>query len=48
MKKFVRAVDAFNEFFGKYVALLILPLVFVVMYEVIRQESISISDDMGF
>ena len=38
MKKFVRAVDAFNEFFGKYVALLILPLVFVVVYEVIARK----------
>lgn len=38
MKKFVRAVDAFNEFFGKNVALLILPLVFVVVYEVIARK----------
>ena len=38
MKKFVRAVDAFNEFFGKYVALLILPLVFVVVYEVVARK----------
>ena len=38
MKKFVRAVDAFNEFFGKYVALLILPLVFVVVYEVVMRK----------
>jgi len=38
MKKFVRAVDAFNEFFGKYVALLIVPLVFVVVYEVIARK----------
>jgi TRAP-type mannitol/chloroaromatic compound transport system permease small subunit len=38
MKKFVRAVDAFNEFFGKNVALLILPLVFVVVYEVVARK----------
>jgi len=38
MKKFVRAVDAFNEFFGRNVALLILPLVFVVVYEVVVRK----------
>jgi TRAP-type mannitol/chloroaromatic compound transport system permease small subunit len=38
MKKFVRTVDAFNEFFGKYVALLIVPLVLVVTYEVILRK----------
>lgn len=38
LKKFVRAVDAFNEFVGKYVALLILPLVFVVVYEVVARK----------
>jgi len=38
MKKFVRAVDAFNEFCGRYVALLILPLVFVVVYEVVARK----------
>jgi TRAP-type mannitol/chloroaromatic compound transport system permease small subunit len=38
MKKFVRAVDAFDEFFGRYVALLILPLVFVVVYEVVSRK----------
>ncbi|AFM24920.1 TRAP transporter small permease subunit [Desulfomonile tiedjei] len=38
MKKFVRAVDVFNEFFGKNMALLILPLVFVVVYEVIARK----------
>jgi TRAP-type mannitol/chloroaromatic compound transport system permease small subunit len=38
MKKFVRAVDAFNEFFGKWVALLIIPLVLVVTYEVILRK----------
>jgi TRAP-type mannitol/chloroaromatic compound transport system permease small subunit len=38
MKKFVRAVDAFNEFIGKYVALLILPLVGVVTYEVVLRK----------
>jgi len=38
MKKFVRAVDAFNEFCGRYVALLIIPLVLVVTYEVILRK----------
>ena len=39
MKKFVRAVDAFNEFIGRNVALLILPLVFVVVYEVVARKA---------
>ena len=38
MKKFVRAVDRFNEIFGKLVALLILPLMFVVVYEVVARR----------
>ncbi len=38
MKKFVRAVDAFNDFFGKYISLLIVPLVIVVVYEVIARK----------
>lgn len=38
MKAFVRAVDAFNNFFGRYVALLIVPLVFVVTYEVVARK----------
>ena len=38
MRKFVRAVDTFNEYFGQGVALLILPLVFVVVYEVIARK----------
>lgn len=38
MKRFVRAVDAFNNFCGKWVCLLILPLIFVVVYEVILRK----------
>ena len=38
MKKFVRAVDAFNSFCGKWIALLILPLIFVVVYEVVMRR----------
>ncbi len=38
MKRFVRAVDSFNEYFGRAVALLMLPLVFVVVYEVIARK----------
>jgi TRAP-type mannitol/chloroaromatic compound transport system permease small subunit len=38
MKKFVRAIDAFNEFFGRNAALLVLPLVFVVIYEVVARK----------
>ncbi|MEW6138354.1 MAG: TRAP transporter small permease subunit [Thermodesulfobacteriota bacterium] len=38
MKQFVRAVDRFNEVFGKFVALLIVPLIFVVVYEVIARR----------
>ena len=38
MKRFVRAVDTFNEHFGRVVALLMLPLVFVVIYEVIARK----------
>jgi TRAP-type mannitol/chloroaromatic compound transport system permease small subunit len=38
MKKFVHAVDAFNAFIGKWFCLLILPLVFVVMYEVLLRR----------
>ena len=38
MKKFVRAVDAFSEWSGRWVALLILPLVYVVLHEVIARK----------
>ncbi len=34
LRRFVRAVDGFNEFFGRWVALLILPLIAVVVFEV--------------
>jgi TRAP-type mannitol/chloroaromatic compound transport system permease small subunit len=38
MKSFVRAVDRFNEFCGKWVALLIIPLIGVVVYEVVKRR----------
>jgi len=38
MKSFVRAIDGFNERFGRVVALLILPLIFVVLYEVMARK----------
>lgn len=38
MKQFVRAVDKFNDFCGKWIALLILPLIGVVVYEIIARR----------
>ncbi|MFC1836903.1 TRAP transporter small permease subunit [Thermodesulfobacteriota bacterium] len=38
MKKFVRAVDKFNDFCGRWIALLVLPLMAVVVYEVIARR----------
>jgi len=38
MMKFVRAVNGCNEQVGRWIALLILPLIFVVMYEVILRK----------
>jgi TRAP-type mannitol/chloroaromatic compound transport system permease small subunit len=38
MSKLVQAVDAFNEWFGRWVALLILPLIYVVLHEVIARK----------
>ena len=38
MKRLVRYINSCNETFGRWVALLILPLVFVVMYEVIARR----------
>lgn len=38
MNKFARAVDAFNEWFGSWVALLILPLIYVVLHEVVARK----------
>lgn len=38
MKKFVHAVDALNKFVGRWFCLLILPLIFVVMYEVVLRR----------
>lgn len=38
MKQFVRAVDAFSEWSGRWVALIILPLVYVVLHEVVARK----------
>jgi len=38
MNKLVQAIDAFNEWFGRWVALLILPLIYVVLHEVIARK----------
>lgn len=38
MNKLVQAVDAFNEWFGRWVALLILPLIYVVLHEVVARK----------
>ncbi len=38
MKKLVHGIEAFIEFFGKWASLLMLPLVFVVIYEVIARK----------
>ncbi len=48
MKKIVRAIDAFNETTGRYFALLILPLIFVVMYEVIARKIFHSPTSWGF
>ena len=48
MKKFVRAVDAFTDFTGKWFALLILPMTFVVMYEVIARKIFHAPTRWGF
>lgn len=41
MKKFVRTIDAVNEFLGRWIALLILPLIFVVVYEVVMRRGFA-------
>ncbi|MBD3669140.1 MAG: TRAP transporter small permease subunit, partial [Gammaproteobacteria bacterium] len=48
MKGFIRAVDGFTERFGQWVALLILPLVFVVMYEVVLRKVFHAPTRWGF
>ncbi|MEJ2025280.1 MAG: hypothetical protein P8Y00_09765 [Deltaproteobacteria bacterium] len=48
MKKFVRAVDAFTDFTGRWFSLLILPMIFVVMYEVIARKIFHAPTEWGF
>ena len=48
MRKFVHVVDFFNEYFGRAVCLLLLPMVFVVMYEVIARKFFSAPTVWGF
>ncbi len=38
MKKFVRAVDTFSEHSGRWIALMVLPMIFVVVYEVVMRR----------
>jgi TRAP-type mannitol/chloroaromatic compound transport system permease small subunit len=48
MKKFVRGVDKFNDFCGKWIALLILPLIAVVVYEVIARRAFGAPTQWAF
>jgi len=48
MKKFVHAVDAFTEFTGNWFSLLILPMTFVVMYEVVARKVFHAPTRWGF
>jgi TRAP-type mannitol/chloroaromatic compound transport system permease small subunit len=48
MKRFVRAIDALNEFIGRWFSLLILPMIFVVMYEVIMRRIFNMPTEWGF
>jgi len=48
MKQFVRAVNAYNEFIGRWFSLLILPLIFVVMYEVVLRRVFNAPTSWGF
>jgi len=48
MKKFVRLIDRFNDVTGRFFALLILPLIFVVMYEVIARKIFHAPTSWGF
>lgn len=41
MRKFVAVVDRVNEFLGKWIALLILPMIGVVVYEIIARRVFS-------
>jgi TRAP-type mannitol/chloroaromatic compound transport system permease small subunit len=38
MKKIARVINAANDTMGRFFSLLILPLIFVVMYEVIARK----------
>ena len=48
MKKIARMIDSFNEVTGRYLALLILPLIFVVMYEVFARKIFHSPTSWGF
>jgi len=48
LKKFVRAVDAINTFVGRYTALLLIPLVLVVFYEVVMRKIFNAPTSWAF
>ncbi len=48
MKKIARAISAANDTLGRFFSLLILPLIFVVMYEVIARKIFHAPTSWGF
>jgi len=48
MRRFAQAIDSLTERSGRWIALLILPLVFVVMYEVILRKVFHAPTRWGF
>ncbi len=48
LKKLVHGIDTFTEVTGRWLALLILPLLFVVMYEVIARKIFHAPTEWGF
>ena len=48
MKRLVRAIDAFNDWAGRWVALIILPLAFVVTYEVVARKVFNAPTNWAF
>lgn len=48
MGKFASSVDAFNEVLGRWVALLILPLIYVVLHEVVARKVFNAPTSWAF
>ena len=48
LKKFVHAVDALNQFVGRFTSYLLIPLVFVVCYEVFMRKLFNLPTVWGF